>query len=364
MLTAVLGALVCTCPGQAQVSPTVGLRTEPDGLKLRLDGPSNIQYRVETRSAWGDTNAWQILTNVLVTTPPASLALSNTAGGPMKFYRASLSSNDLTMVWIPPGTFNMGSVTNEVRTNINWQMIPETPLTTVTLTKGFWICKYELTQAAYMAVMTNNLSYFTNGVDPNTAPADRLTYNQASNFCATLSRIERRANRLPEGYTYRLPTEAEWEYACRAGTTNQFFFGDYPNYAFNPTNTPLGNYSWYFKNSRGAPHPVGQKLPNPWGLYDVYGNMCEWVIDRPAPYPGGHVTNYVATTFSNAAGYYFSNMDRTMGVYRSGNWNDIDLRGQRSAARIAGWLNTFWQNLGLRLVLGPTLPGVWTYRGE
>lgn len=190
----------------------------------------------------------------------------------------------------------------------------------------------------------------------------------AVSYCALLARRERQAGRLPEGYTYRLPTEAEWEYACRAGTTERFYFGDFPNYWNNPTNTPLPLHSWYFKNSKKSVQPPGQKLANPWGFHDMYGNICEWVIDRAAPYPGGHVTNYVATSATNIHGLSFTNAApaswSTMSMYRSGNWNDTDLRGQGSPARIAGWRTTFWQNLGLRVVLGPVIPGVWTYRGE
>jgi len=100
----------------------------------------------------------------------------------------------------------------------------------------------------------------------------------------------------------------------------------------------------------------------------MYGNICEWVIDRAAPYPGGHVTNYCATSWTNIHGQAFTNAApapwSTMSIYRSGNWNDTDLRGQGSPTRIAGWRTTYWQNLGLRVVLAPVLPGAWPYRGE
>jgi formylglycine-generating enzyme required for sulfatase activity len=95
---------------------------------------------------------------------------------------------------------------------------------------------------------------------------------QADEFCAELTRLERSAGRLPDAWEYRLPTEAQWEYACAAGTTTIFSWGDDPSKA--------GEHAWYAGNSaRKQPHPVGLKKPNPWGLYDMHGNVDEWVRD-------------------------------------------------------------------------------------
>jgi eukaryotic-like serine/threonine-protein kinase len=172
------------------------------------------------------------------------------------------------MVWIPPGTFLIGSPEDEVDRSEN-----EGPQTQVTLTQGFWMGKHEVTQGEYLAVVGSNPSYF-NGVQGETdygtdlnRPVESVSWDDAVAYCAALTARERAAGRAPMSYAYRLPTEAEWEYACRAGTTTRFSYGDDPGY------THLRDYAWYEGNSERQTHPVGQKLPNPWGLYDMHGNV-------------------------------------------------------------------------------------------
>jgi formylglycine-generating enzyme required for sulfatase activity len=176
------------------------------------------------------------------------------------------------MVWIAPGTFTR--VGNKV-----------------TISRGFGMSKYEVTQAQYKAVMgtRTNPSWFKG--DNN--PVESVSWNDAVAYCAKLTGKEKAAGRLPVGYEYRLPTEAEWEYACRAGTTTAFSFGD--------DESKLGEYGWYGQymlgeylysgNSGQTTHPVGQKKPNGWGLYDVHGNVYEWCQDWYGNYPGGSVTD-------------------------------------------------------------------------
>jgi formylglycine-generating enzyme required for sulfatase activity len=196
---------------------------------------------------------------------------------PQKFYRALLQNPPANMVFIPPNTFTMGSPTNELD-----RATDEGPQTTVILTRGFWIGQYEVTQGEYLSVMGTNPSPFPG--DPS-RPVTSVSWPDATNYCAKLTQQELAAGRIPAGTQYRLPTEAEWECAARAGTTTRFSYGDDSTYA------SLGSHAWYASNSGFTPHPVGLKLPNPWGLYDMEGNVVEWCQDWFGLLPGGIQTD-------------------------------------------------------------------------
>ncbi len=162
----------------------------------------------------------------------------------------------MEFIQIPPAQFMMGS--NDFDT--------AQPIHNVTITQPFYLGKYEVTQGEWEAVMENNPSRFTG--DPN-RPVETVSWDDAQEFIQKLNEQER-------GTSYRLPTEAEWEYACRAGTTTAYSFGDNPS--------QLGEYAWYRDNSGNKTHPVGQRKPNAWGLYDMHGNVWEWVQDWYGPY--------------------------------------------------------------------------------
>jgi formylglycine-generating enzyme required for sulfatase activity len=196
---------------------------------------------------------------------------------PQKFYRALLQSPPANMVFIPPNTFTMGSPTNELDRANN-----EGPQTIVTLTRGFWIGKYEVTQGEYLSVMNTNPSPFPGDLS---RPVTSVSWPDATNYCAKLTQRELAAGRISAGSQYRLPTEAEWECAARAGTSTRFSYGDDLGY------TNLADHAWYILNSGFMPHPVGQKLPNPWGLYDMEGNVVEWCQDWAGFLPGGIQTD-------------------------------------------------------------------------
>ena len=194
---------------------------------------------------------------------------------PRKFYRALLQGPPTNMVFISPNTFTMGSPTNDLDRSMN-----ESPQTTVTLTRGFWIGKYEVTQGEYLSVTGTNPSEFPGDLS---RPVSSVSWLDATNYCWLLTQRELAAGRISPGSRYRLPTEAEWECAARAGTSTRFSYGDDPNYL------STTNYAWFldFAILDLTVHSVGQKLPNPWGLYDMHGNVWEWCQDNYGSLPGG-----------------------------------------------------------------------------
>ena len=160
--------------------------------------------------------------------------------------------------WCPAGSFTMGPFTGAPVASNAVQ---------VNFSRGFWMSKCLVTQAQYEFVIGRNPSAF---IGPS-LPVDTVTKRDADAFCRLLTTIERAAGRLNAGWEYRLPTEAQWEYACRAGTTTAYSWGDDVN--------QIDGYAWYAKNSNNRTHLVGQKKPNPWGLYDMHGNCDEWCRD-------------------------------------------------------------------------------------
>jgi len=301
---------------------------------LSITGAVGTVYSIEYVTDLAQSNnpsAWRCLEFLQLPASPYLWADKSVPATGQRFYRAVEMEAPTNMVFIPPGTFRMGSPTNEVD-----RYPQEGPQTAVTISRGYWMGKYEVTQGEYLSLMNTNPSYFAGDLD---CPVERVNWYEATNYCATLTQQERAAGRIATNNAYRLPTEAEWEYACRAETSDRrFSHGDDSGY------TNLTNYAWYFANSGGTTHPVGQKLPNPWGLHDMHGNVYEWCQDRYAnSLPGGIVLDPQGP----ATGAYR--------VIRGGDWAG-DAGGCRSAYRLH--IPPGHQDLliGVRAVLAPGQP--------
>jgi formylglycine-generating enzyme required for sulfatase activity len=206
----------------------------------------------------------------------------------------------LELEWVPAGSFQMGSPSSE-----SGRSGDEGPVHTVEL-DGFWMGKYEVTQEQYEAVMVKNPSSFKGAKNP----VEQVSWNDAADFCRKLAdKVGRASSPASASRTFRLPTEADWEYACRAGSTTRFCFGD--------SYDGLGEYAWYTVNSGNMTHPVGEKKPNAWGLYDMHGNVREWCGDW-------YADKYGVGAAKNPQGYL---------VLRGGSWYTHPLYC-RSAYRI------------------------------
>ena len=176
----------------------------------------------------------------------------------------------MEFIYIPPGTFVMGSPPQEYGHDLSEREH------VVTFTKGFYLQTTEVTQGEWKTIMGENPSFFLNCGDD--CPVENISWYDAQEF---IKRLNEREGTL----RYRLPTEAEWEYACRAGSKTAFANGGTITKETTCINKALGRMGWYYANSQKATHPVAQKAPNAWGLYDMHGNVWEWCQDWMAPYP-------------------------------------------------------------------------------
>jgi formylglycine-generating enzyme required for sulfatase activity len=268
-------------PGLIFGGQTVTLLSQAEGKYLSFQwykngqpiaGATDDRYVIEdVNGTLHDGNYSLMVSNDFgtVTTQTISLEVENTH---------TVASAGIEMIWCPPGTFMMGSPTSETGREAD-----ETQHQ-VTLTNGFYLGKYEVTQAQYETVMTGNPqglnakpSRWSNN---NDRPVEQVSWNDVQVFLSRLNDMEQTAGRLPAGWKYVLPTEAQWEYACRAGTTTAYSWG-------NDINSSRANYN----QNIGQTVNVGQYAANPWGFFDMHGNVWEWVHDWKADYPGGSQTD-------------------------------------------------------------------------
>jgi formylglycine-generating enzyme required for sulfatase activity len=241
--------------------------------------------------------------------------------------------HDLPMLWVAPGAFAMGSPINE-----ELRLPSEGPQTRVRLPDGFWIGRHEVTQDLYTAVMQANPSRFQGARHP----VDSVSWDEAMAFCERLSAYERAVGRLPEGWRYRLPTEAEWEYAARAGTEGPFAFGDRADPSLGNFR---GSYPLHHRPEGAVPRDqygtlaVGGYGANAIGLFDVHGNVREWTLDAWIDrLPGGSVQ----APWRDSAG--------ARRVVRGGGWDDAAAR-VRLAARDSLPVDSRRDATGFRVVL-------------
>ena len=226
--------------------------------------------------------------------------------------KAVTNSIGIEFVEIPAGKFIMGEGDKAVA---------------VTLTRPFLLGKTEVTRGQWEQVM-GTTPWPAGQVDAN-IPASVVNWEDAREFCEKLTARERRSGKLQANDVYRLPTEAEWEYACRAGTTTAFSFGD--------DEKLLGDFGWFAGNSENKGHPVGTKKPNPWGLYDMQGNAWEWCGDWYGGYPDGEVLDPQGPSSGssrvNRGGSVWHGSDHCRSASR--NFNDLSSRYEHLGFRVA-----------------------------
>ena len=313
--------IVPQAPGLVFNNQTVTLLSRAEGKYLTyqwykngqpIAGATTDRYVIQdVNKTQHDGNYSLVVSNDFgsVTTPTATIDVNSTPTT-----HTVPSANNLEMIFCPPGTFMMGSPTTEVGRG------GDETQHSVTLTNGFYLGKYEVTQAQYETVRTGNSEGLV--TDPSqykgsNRPVERVSWTDAQAFLAQLNAMEQTAGRLPAGWKYVLPTEAQWEYACRAGTTTAYSWG-------NDINSSRANYNWDGGATDGSDlkqtRDVGMYDPNPWGFFDMHGNVWEWVHDWYAYYPSGAITDPLGPALGSNR------------VYRGGAWSEHASQ-QRSAER-------------------------------
>jgi formylglycine-generating enzyme required for sulfatase activity len=331
----------------AQAPPGLSVQVSNTWASLWLTCDVGNACTIQYRTGFSPTNNWQFLHNLTPVPTRTTLFLERIDAAVPRFYRAfsqQLPTNVVPvpfMTWIPSGTFVMGSPSNEALRNSNESQH------TVTLTKGFYMGRHEVTQGDYLSLTSTNPSTYTGDLS---RPVEQVSWSDATNYCGKLTRQEQLAGRLPVGWVYRLPTESEWEYACRAGTTTALHYG-------NELRGGMANFYSYYEYDAltgetlvsspttylDRPTAMGSYQPNPWGLYDMHGNVWEWCRDYYGTYPVGSLTDPQGP---------ISGGDRVM---RGGSWCT---RGMNCRSALRNSIPPAYKryDLGFRIVLAQGQP--------
>jgi formylglycine-generating enzyme required for sulfatase activity len=304
--------------------PWVYDHASKDWLYLRGSGNGKVYAYRTSSKVWEEFSVTASSQLFDVSNPSSNLAIDFN------------SSVNLEMIWCQPGTFTMGSPLNEVGRD------EDETLHQVTLTKGFYLGKYEVTQSQYESIMKNNTeglnakpSYWSN--KPN-RPVEQVSWDDIQVFLNLINLAQ--SKNLPTGWQYALPTEAQWEYACRAGTNGAYSWGYDAITLFN------ANYNWSGNPLDGVDQKQTQDIgtyydPNPWGFFNMHGNVAEWTRDW---WPGDKGPSSDAVTDPTGP---LSGLGRVM---RGGSWG-LDGSELRSANRAINLPNTRNYGLGFRLSL-------------
>ncbi|MGB0409775.1 MAG: SUMF1/EgtB/PvdO family nonheme iron enzyme [Opitutales bacterium] len=254
--------------------------------------------------------------------------------GPAAGQRWTMPYLGMTFVWVPPGRFTMGSPMAE-----QGRLPTEGDATQITFTQGYWAGVYEVSQTEFREIMARNPSEYVGA----NHPVDSVRWQDANDFCKRLTETERSAGRLPPGYVYRLPTEAEWEYAARAGTSTPFHFGE-------AADATMGNFrgiyprDWEEGKGLSATYgsvAVGSYAPNAYGIFDMHGNVSEWTVDAfNGRLPGGQLTDPAPR------------VDGKRLTIRGGSWEDFAVKA-RSAVREDVRMDARSDAIGFRVFLAP-----------
>jgi len=366
LLGAALLAWIPAGNAPAQTIPSLGMQPYTG---ISVTGVVGRVYQVQYATVMSPTATWYALQHFELKWNPHRFVDNTTPATGQRYYRVvevDVPTNITpvaNMLFVPPGTFTMGSPPDEPG---RW--FDEGPQTTVTISHPFWMGKFEVTQGEFVSIMNTNTSYQRNGgfwylqfggvggpvTNEVLHPIDACTWFEATNYCHTLTMQERAAGRIPPGWAYRLPWEAEWEYACRAGTTTAFHYGPalrsgMANFRGTEEQPPCGEEEDCINPLGiflGRSCEVGRYEPNNWGFYDMHANLFEWCLDYWSPsLPGGSVIDPKGTVPSTGR------------LIRSGRWYS-SARRARSATRLGyGTPETLRSDdVGFRVILTPVDP--------